>query len=228
MSISRGLSNASHAAAITGYIVLTATLWLLSSGAGLSSPQIEYGNVDGINEGTDACDPDEVFAKMKKEKLLIPPVDLNVRGIAVRVPYKAEENREVGTHGFTRNDGAKFHAGTDLLGDEGESVLAVTSGRIIAAGLSQTLGNYAILRTDVVVPPALPCAIDVVYAHLQSPAKTGEVFAGTEIGKMGRTGNVESNIPTHLHIEIWVSGYSPGLEARKKFTRDIIVLFRPF
>lgn len=210
---------------MSAYLAFSLTLHIAAA-----SPQIEYGNVKGINRGTDACNPDDVFAKMKQEPFLIPPVDLNVRGIAVRIPYKAEENREVGTHGFTRNGGNKFHAGTDLIGEEGESVVAVTKGKIIAASTSGKLGKFVILRTDVAVPPALPCAVDILYAHLQTHSvKEGEnVDAGSEIGKMGRTGNVDKNIPTHLHIEIWAAPYASGLEARKKFTRDIIILFRPF
>ena len=222
------LTKFDHLHAIAKCTTIMFAILLLTANATFSSPQIDYGNVDGVNQGTDACNPDEVFAKMKQEKFLIPPVDLNVRGIAVRVPFKAKENREVGTHGFTRNDGTKFHAGTDLIGDEGESVVAVTGGKVIAAGFSPTLGNYAILRTDVVIPPALPCAVDFVYAHLKSLAKTGEVVGGSKIGEMGRTGNLESNIPTHLHIEIWAGAYAPGLKARKMLTRDIIVLFRLF
>lgn len=195
-----------------------------------ASPAISYGNIDGVNRGTDACDPDAVFEKLKAEKFLVAPVDLRVRGIAVRVPYKVEENQKVGTHGFTRRVGnqRKFHAGTDLLGDEGEDIVAVVTGKVIATGSSETLGNYAILRTDVVIPPALPCAVDFVYAHMKSTANKGDVLAGAPIGKVGRTGNLEASIPTHLHIEVWVAPYAGGLEERIRLTRDIMALFRPY
>src|SRR5262249_8851410 len=102
---------------------------------------------------------------------------------------------------------------------------------VVAAGSAPaSIGNYVILRTSFIVPPALPCAVDVVYAHLQSAsvAQNQEVSEGTEIGKMGRTGNVSDGIPTHLHIELWVAPYLPGLDARKDRTRDIMGgVFRP-
>lgn len=214
---------------------ITALLFGLTSAAALpaaatASPVVSYGNIDGVNRGTDACNPDAVFEKLKAEKLLVAPLDLRVRGIAIRVPYKVEENQKVGTHGFTRRVGneRKFHAGTDLLGDEGEEIVAVVKGKVIAAGSSATLGNYAILRTDVVIPPALPCAVDFVYAHMKSTANTGDVLAGAPIGKVGRTGNLEASIPTHLHIEVWVAPYAGGLDERIRLTRDIMVLFRPY
>jgi murein DD-endopeptidase MepM/ murein hydrolase activator NlpD len=206
-------------------------LLLLSEHFGLAvaSPNIDYGNIDGINEGTDACDPNDVYGKVKQEKLLIAPVDLRVRGIAVRVPYRAEDNRNIGTHGMTRNNGTKFHAGTDLIGDEGESVAAVSSGTILAVGFQDHLGNYIILRSDVVIPPALPCAVDFVYAHLRSIDVVAgkKVNAGSKIATMGRTGNLSAETPTHLHIEFWAAPYTLGLDARKKHTRDMMELFNP-
>jgi murein DD-endopeptidase MepM/ murein hydrolase activator NlpD len=198
-----------------------------------ASPEIEYGNVDGINAGTDACRPDDVYDVLKRDRSWIPPLDLAVRGLTSRVPWRVEENRAVGTHGWTRSDpprGQRFHAGTDLLADAGETVRAVTSGKIVAvASGSATLGTHVILRASAIVPPALPCAVDIVYAHLQSVsvARDQQIGSGAEIGKAGRTGNLAANIPTHLHIELWAAQYGAGAEARIRLTRDIMGIIRP-
>jgi murein DD-endopeptidase MepM/ murein hydrolase activator NlpD len=219
------LAMASVAATlVAGFVMAT------SVGA---SPRIDYGYINGVNVGTDACRPDDVYNGLKQAHTWGTPVNLAVRGVTSRVPWRVEDNKEVGTFGYTRVEAGgtrRFHAGTDLLGDVGEPVLAVASGKIVAAGSSASIGNYVILRTSFIVPPALPCAVDVVYAHLQSASVTQnqEVSEGTEIGKMGRTGNLSDDIPTHLHIELWVAPYLPGLDARKQRTRDIMGgVFRP-
>ncbi|GLR98619.1 MULTISPECIES: M23 family metallopeptidase [Bradyrhizobium] len=166
-----------------------------------ASPRINYGNINGVNAGTDACRPEDVYNGLKQAHFWAAPVNLQLRGVMSRVPWRVEDNREVGTYGYTRiaPDGTrKFHAGTDLLGDVGESVRAVAAGKIVATGSQpDSIGNYVILRSSFIVPPALPCAVDVVYAHLQRAMVTQnlEVSEGTEIGKMGRSGNL---VPTFL------------------------------
>ena len=222
----RNLALASVAAALIAGFTVTRP--------GDASPRIDYGNINGVNVGTDACKPDDVYKGLKQAHPWGTPVNLAVRGVTSRVPWRVEDNKEVGTHGYTRVEAGgtpKFHAGTDLLGDVGEPVLAVASGKVIAVGSApSSIGNYVILRTSFIVPPALPCAVDVVYAHLQiaSVTQNQEVSEGTEIGKMGRTGNLGDSIPTHLHIELWVAPYLPGLDARKQRTRNIMGgVFRP-
>jgi murein DD-endopeptidase MepM/ murein hydrolase activator NlpD len=206
--------------------------WRPAPGQGNAAGRIRQ---HGINAGTDACKPDDVYKVLTDTPSWTPPLDMAVRGLTSRVPWRVEENKAVGTHGYTRNDpprGRKFHAGTDLLADAGEQVKAVTSGKVIAAVASASLGalgNYVILRTSVIVPPALPCAVDIVYAHLQSVSVTGnqQVTAGAVLGKAGRSGNLDSSIPTHLHIELWASPYKRGAEARVQLTRDIMKVFPP-
>ena len=192
-----------------------------------ASPQIEYGNLGAIVNNGDQCDPDSVYSALQSQIGIVPPVDLVVRGIGARIPFKVEENREVGTHGFTRDGGGKFHGGTDLVSDIGEAVLAVADGEIVAAVNSQgKFGNYIILRSSVIVPPALPCAVDIVYAHLSAIEITsGQVLSGQTIGRVGRSGNLGDGIPTHLHIELWTTPYAGGLQNRILFTRDIMTLF---
>lgn len=193
----------------------------------LASPRIEYGNLDANANAGNLCDPDLVYAALQYQIGYIPPVDLVVRGISARIPFKVEERREVGTHGFTRNGGGKFHGGTDLIGDIGEEVLAIIDGEIVAAVNSQgKFGNYIILRTSVIVPPALPCAVDIVYAHLSViDVSSGVVVPGQPIGRVGRSGISDDSIPTHLHIELWAAAYAQGLQNRILRTRDIMPLF---
>ena len=219
------------------YTLVTIAAALVASLAGatsaVSSPRIEYGNIPGISAGTDACRPDDVYNGLKQARPWGAPVNLAVRGITSRIPWRVEDNREVGTHGFTRVEAGapKFHAGTDLLGEIGESVRAVVSGKVLVARSepeSDTIGKYVILRASFIVPPALPCAVDILYAHLQSVSVTAnqQVNEGAEIGKIGRTGNLNSSIPTHLHIELWTAPYRGGLLERIRLTRDIMEVFR--
>lgn len=196
----------------------------MATGAG-ASPEIDY-NQNPVNIASGKlCDSDRVLGVIKAVGWLQPPMDLSVRGIDVRVPLRPEVNRQVGSWGDTRTfaSGAKkFHAGVDLLGDVGESTLAIADGTIIATGYSNTLGNYVILRGDAIVPPAANCNFDVVYAHLSSvTVQDGQnVVSGAKIGEVGRSGNLSSNIPTHLHLEVWTRPYLSGLSNRRNFTRD--------
>jgi len=67
---------------------------------------------------------------------------------------------------------------------------------------------------------------DFVYAHLSETAglEGTEVSAGTELGKVGQTGNA-SGTPPHLHIEYWTRSYLAGEQNRKDWTRDLMGLF---
>lgn len=177
-----------------------------------------------VPEG-EICQPDDTMNALK-QRFLVAPVDLNVRGLAERVPLNLDD---VGTHGETRvdkNGNPVFHAGTDLLAEVGEPVLAVADGLVVAEGNSSALGKYVILRVLVAVPPLKACVNDFVYAHLSETAGLNgkEVTAGTELGKVGQTGNA-GGTPPHLHIEYWTRSYLAGAENRKKWTRNLMDLF---
>lgn len=194
-----------------------------------ATPEVEYGNLLPLPPDTSICPADDIF-EVIRASVLVPPVDLEVRGISQRIPYRAEVNPLVGSHGETRTnpDGTtRFHAGTDLLGERGESVRAIVSGEIAVTGTSPQLGNFVILRGSAIVPPALPCAFDVVYAHLDSlgVASGNRIEQGEVLGTIGRTGNISSEIPTHLHIELWAGPYQAGVDNRRRYTRDIMKLY---
>lgn len=204
--------------------VLTAVV-MASAEAAVATTNAEYAS-DNINvpQG-EICQPDDVMSALK-QRFLIAPVDLKVRGLADRIPLQLDD---VGSFGETRvgSDGESiFHAGTDLLADVNEPVLAVSDGLVVAEGNSNVLGNYVILRVLVTIPPLKACANDFIYAHLSDTAglSGSEVKAGTALGRVGRTGNV-GQAPTHLHIEYWTRSYLPGAQNRREWTRDIMGLF---
>lgn len=199
-----------------------------------ATPAIQYGNINVDIEGFDACAIERAYEAMRQMGPLswTAPVDLRVRGIDLRIPYRAEPNSLVGTYGLTRKDpdgGARFHAGTDFIADKGESVRAVASGVIVSVvSGSPAFGTYVVLRVPVIVPPALPCAVDFYYAHLSqvSVIKGEQVDAGDVLGAVGRTGyDSDASIPTHLHIEMWLGPYDRSPTVRQQRTRDIVPLF---
>lgn len=202
------------------------------------SPVIEYiAIVDGSSSSNaqvprpsvTLCYPDYVY-EMLKQKLFFPPVEIQVRGKDLRVPWRKEVNSNVGGFGPTRatTSGVKFHAGTDLIGIEGDSVFAVSDGHVDAVRSQGKFGNYVRQTFFIAITPERRlCRVEVIYAHLDEILVTsGEARAGQVIGTMGRTGyQNEKTIPTHLHIELWVGPYSGDLDVRRALTRDILPLF---
>jgi len=201
---------------------LIAFSWIGTVQAGTNA---DYASANINVPDGEICQPDDVMNALK-ERFLVAPVDLEVRGLANRIPLRLDD---VGSHGETRlgADGQpRFHAGTDLLADENEPVFAVADGLVVAEGSSDILGNYVILRVLVAVPPLKACVNDFLYAHLSETAGLSgkEVTAGTTLGKVGRTGNV-AGTPAHLHIEYWTRTYLSGAQNRKDWTRDLMKLF---
>ena len=206
-------------------VIITTLMSIFGSSDVFASPALDYNQNDLSITSGNLCESESVHNAIKALGWLQQPMDLSIRGIDVRVPFRPENNRKVGSWGETRtspNGKVKFHAGVDLLGDVGENTFAIVDGKVIAAGFSNTLGNYAILRGNAVVPPAASCNFDILYAHLSSlSVKLGEVISsGDKIGEVGRTGNLSNDIPTHLHLELWTRPYLQGLKNRRKHTRD--------
>lgn len=158
------------------------------------------------------------------------PVDLDIRGISVRIPERLAANPNIGRWGDTRadNDGSiRFHAGVDLLGDVGEAIVAPISGTI-DSGRVDGLGRYIDLNFDVpVLNPPATCPVHFRFAHLSEiTVASGAVSAGQTIGKIGRDGNANaSSIPTHLHIEFWAIPQTRPGQDRQASTRDPTKLF---
>jgi len=93
-----------------------------------------------------------------------------------------------------RND---FHAGIDIGGPSGASIVAVESGRVSYSGYMRGYGNVIILNHN--------GGYSTVYGHNSvNLVKKGQyVTKGNIIGKVGRTGNATG---PHLHFEIRLNG----------------------
>lgn len=116
-----------------------------------------------------------------------------------------------GHFGYTRTnaDGSpKFHAGIDIEGRRGDSVVSFKEGKVTFAGEVPGYG-YSIMVDH-------GNGVGSFYAHLDSiSVKEGQtVAAGAKIGTLGATGNASQTVAAggdpHLHFEI-VEGYNPNL-----------------
>jgi murein DD-endopeptidase MepM/ murein hydrolase activator NlpD len=88
------------------------------------------------------------------------------------------------------------HTGLDLSTSYGSSVRSVSSGEVIYAGYDGPYGNKIIVRHwD---------GTETWYCHLaRFVQRSGSVMPGTEIGKVGSTGN---STGPHLHLEVHPDG----------------------
>lgn len=176
-----------------------------------------------------ACDIDKVF-ETAQGLFFQAPVDLEVRGIAVRIPERREGNPDIGRWGDTRTfeDGSvRFHAGVDLLGDEGETLVAPIDATI-DSGRVGGLGRFVDLNFTVPVlnPPAI-CPVHFRFAHLSEiTVASGAINAGQTFGKIGRDGNaIGAGIPTHVHLEFWAIPQTMQGQDPEASTRDPMALF---
>lgn len=91
----------------------------------------------------------------------------------------------------------KFHYGVDLAANEGDPICAFADGTVVTAELSDSYGNYIVLRHDETYA--------TLYAHcsklLVEPGD--KVTIGQEIALVGQTG--EATGP-HLHFELRKNG----------------------
>lgn len=94
---------------------------------------------------------------------------------------------------------AAFHAGIDIGGETGDSVLATAEGEVIEAGFNASRGNYIIIRHV--------NQLDTWYMHLQRiHVSVGDkVDKGGIIGALGTTGR---STGPHLHFQIVQRGES--------------------
>ena len=90
-----------------------------------------------------------------------------------------------------------FHAGIDIGGPTGTSIVAAESGMVSYTGYMRGYGNVIILSHN--------GGYSTVYAHNSvNLVKKGQyVNKGSIIGKVGRTGNATGS---HLHFEVRLSG----------------------
>ncbi|MDK8183279.1 M23 family metallopeptidase [Paenibacillus sp. UMB4589-SE434] len=92
------------------------------------------------------------------------------------------------------NSKAALHSGLDIGGSHGDTVYAAAEGRVADTGLSESRGNYIIIRHP-------ESGLTTRYYHLSSvKVESGaKVAKGDPIGGMGSTGR---STGTHLHFEV--------------------------
>lgn len=90
----------------------------------------------------------------------------------------------------------KFHYGTDFAVPEGSEIRAFADGTVIAAGYSDSYGNYIVMTH--------PNGWRTLYAHCKELCTgCGSVSMGDTIALVGHTGAVTG---THLHFELQCDG----------------------
>jgi RHS repeat-associated protein len=98
----------------------------------------------------------------------------------------------------------KPHDGLDVGAKTGTAVLAPADGKVVGSGYIKGYGwTVRIRHAD---------GVETSYMHLEKEglaAQNSDVAAGQQIGKVGRSGNIEKlpkNSRTHLHLEVKVDG----------------------
>jgi murein DD-endopeptidase MepM/ murein hydrolase activator NlpD len=116
------------------------------------------------------------------------------------VPVTLEEPRISSGFGWRKNpftNKREFHAGIDIIGRTGETVIAPACGVVTKHGYDRWLGKYLVLQhTD---------AIKTIYGHLSkvSVKKGDRIQRGDPIGLIGNTGLSTSS---HLHYSVVENG----------------------
>ena len=100
--------------------------------------------------------------------------------------------RYLSLYGYTR-----LHAGVDIGGSYGATVVAAASGTVSVATYSSSYGNYVMIYH--------PDGTSTTYAHMSSLAVSAgqTVNQGDVVGYVGSTGN---STGPHLHFEVRVNG----------------------
>ncbi|KJK58560.1 hypothetical protein UK12_09695 [Saccharothrix sp. ST-888] len=103
---------------------------------------------------------------------------------------------------------AHLNTGLDFAAPTGTPVTALGAGTVTSAGWSGAYG-YRVIQT-------LPDGTEIWYCHLSAiSAASGQVAAGTQLGKVGATGNCPGLLPgsapigPHLHLEVRPGGGAP-------------------
>ena len=128
-----------------------------------------------------------------------------IPGATRRLPYPGPtharlswplQGRVTSGYGVSRGSRA-HHAGVDIDGDSGDPIYAAAGGRVLEAGRGGEYGSYVLIDHG--------DGLQTLYAHASHLlVKRGqEIDAGTEIARVGRSGNARG---THLHFEVRQAG----------------------
>lgn len=130
--------------------------------------------------------------------------------VAIGIIRDGGSTGRVGSYGYTRDDGAKLHSGVDLVAEAGSPVFAAHEGRVDRVGEQLTPpprgGGYGVrvyLEHD-------DGRTVTIYAHLcGATVKINEKLKpGYLLGWVGRSGNVDRDVPTHVHFEVRIDGHA--------------------
>lgn len=117
------------------------------------------------------------------------------KGMAIR-----SDSRGDGLFGAERN-GGRLHQGLDLFAQVGAPVLAVRSGKVLAATRNHGMGNYVIIKHSGNLT-SLYGHLNRIYVKKGIFVRQGQVIAG-----VGKTGNANyRDIQPHLHLEVRKGG----------------------
>ncbi|MDO5083110.1 M23 family metallopeptidase [Arachnia propionica] len=96
---------------------------------------------------------------------------------------------------------SRYHTGQDFSAASGTPVRAVVSGTVVKGNVGSWAGNHVAIRAA--------DGSSTLYAHLSSTdVKVGQqVTAGQKIGEVGSTGR---SFGSHLHLEYYPAGRTPG------------------
>ena len=203
--------------------VIGASAWILSAGThvedtetALQSVDISDAVVTMLPAGTPMEENDEVVETMAEQDIeaaddeptggmrgdaadTISDSELTfvwpVQGI-VEVPYAVETLRYDATMADWRT-----HAGIDIACENGETVLAAASGRVVSVTDDDLFGTTVEIEHG--------SGLRSVYANLaaEPPVWEGEsVSTGDIIGSVGGTALAESNVVPHLHLSMTQEG----------------------
>ena len=128
-----------------------------------------------------------------------------IPGATRRLPYPGPTHARLSwplqgrvTSGYGVSRGSRsHHAGVDIDGDSGDPIYAAAGGQVLEAGRSGEYGQYVLIDHG--------DGLQTLYAHASHLlVKRGqEIDAGTEIARVGRSGNARG---THLHFEVRQAG----------------------
>ncbi len=169
----------------------------------LSTDQAQDGESDGKTRATvEHINAANETMRLRFSKFTTFP--LQGIGFPINFKDKNKPHEGVGTFGMVRNVGQKAHQGLDIKAPVGTPVVAAGAGKVVRTGFDPGYGYYIqIDHGD---------QLYSFYAHLQKASfpPIGTTFnAGDTIGHVGKTGNLMSDIDSHLHFELRTMVHPP-------------------
>ena len=101
------------------------------------------------------------------------------------------------------------HRGVDFIPGEGEPVMSVLPGVVVASGLNEGYGYWVKLEHVVPVEQSSPQRWETVYAHLQRGSIPRDVYVGAIVQRgqlLGAVGSTGISTGPHLHFELLIDG----------------------